>query len=400
MSDATANQLRLVRDACARLEGDAGNSAAIATVLAELIAGEALPPATGNVGEEKAWLRSFETLAEKERTARASGGVEALDHDALAGFIATAIPGEAVKIVSSNTVSRGMSKKTVLVTLAGNKTLPTNIALRIDRTANNYLGTTVLDEMPLLELLWAHGARIPQPFVLEPTGEVIGDPFIIFASATGVPVGGNYVLPPRGAELIADVASCLAKIHAVPVDNWPRPDQPQGPAHFDKEFDDYLNDWHDLGETSAIMEACFDWVQVNRALAYGPPSFVHNDYNFNNMLIEDKMVSAVLDWEFGHVGTAAADLGYFWYAAEGGSSFAEFLTAYQAAGGCNPPKEQIDFYILWGQLRLAVMGFMAVRNLEQGLFDDVRYGMSRWHRRQGLLRVSSLLEMLENGGIT
>ena len=51
----------------------------------------------------------------------------------------------------------------------------------------------------------------------------------------------------------------------------------------------------------------------------------------------------------------------------------------------------IDFYVMWRQLRLGVMGYKAVRNLQQGHFDDVRYGMARWHRL-ALLRLSALLE--------
>lgn len=394
MSAALANQLRLVRDAVARPGGAEAERAAMLVLLAELIGEADAPPPDADLAGDVARMRALETQCLSERDARTRDtAADSLDADALAAFLST-LPGEdAVRVTSARTVSRGMSKKTVLVRVDGARTLPADLALRVDRTANNYLGTTVLDEWGPLELLWRHGAPIPQPFALEPGGRVIGDPFILFAQVGGEPVGSIYVPPGTNPGLIEHTAQCMARVHAVPVDPWPRTDQPQGDAFFDAQFADYHADWRALGERSAIMDACFDWIERRRAHAYGPPALTHDDFNFNNMLVENGRVAAVLDWEFAHVGTPAADLAYLWYAAQSASSFAAFLDAYEAAGGWRPPAAQLDFYRMWGQLRLGVMGFKAVRNLEEGHFDDVRYGMARWHRRQALLRLADLLDM-------
>lgn len=397
MSAAIANQLRLVRDAVARLGSpDSAAKDAIAVMLGELIGQQTLPLPTASATEEAAWLREVETLSLAERLPVArETATETLDRTALADFLNRAVPDEgSVSVIDAQTVSRGMSKKTVLVTLAGARTLPADLALRVDRSANNYLGTTVIDEWGPLERLWQNGARIPQPFALEPSGTVIGDPFIVFARAPGAPVGSIYAPPTRSPELIADVAGCMAKVHSVPVDAWPNATQPQGDAFFDAQHAEYLADWRALNERSAIMDACFDWIARHRELAYGPPALIHDDFNFNNMLVEGDRVSAVLDWEFAHVGTPAADVAYLWYAAQSASTFEHFLSAYEAAGGIRPPQPQLDFYLMWGQLRLGVMGFKAVRNLEDGHFDDVRFGMARWHRRQALFRLSDLLDRL------
>ena len=397
MSDAIANQLRLIRDALGRLEtSDTATKDAVAVLLSELIVTEAHQAPNADVKSETAYIHSIEEASSQERRPRSKEETpEALDTAALEKFLNSKIAGEGdIAVVSADTVSRGMSKKTVLVKLKGQRTLPAEIALRVDRSANNYLGTTVIDEWGPLELLWKHDARIPQPFILEPTGSVIGDAFIVFSKATGVPVGGNYVPPAHNPTLIADTAACMAKVHSVPVNNWPNASQPQGDAFFDAQFDEYLSDWRALNEKSAIMDACFAWIEKHRSLAYGPSVLVHDDFNYNNMLIENDRVSAILDWEFAHVGVAAADLAYLWYAATNASSWEAFLTAYTDAGGTRPPDDQLDFYLLWGQLRLAVMGYKAVRNLEEGMFDDVRYGMSRWHRRQGMRRLAELLERL------
>ena len=396
MSDALANQLRLIRDACVCPEADT----ALGIVLAELIAEQAtgLPAAT--IAEEFKRLNAVNALAIEERHSRQcqEQQEDSLNRAGLARFLHSAVPDkEAVEVVGSKTVSRGMSKKTVLVSVARGRSLPSSLVLRIDRSANNYLGTTVLDEYRVVTLLWEHGVRIPQPFALEPTGQVLGDPFIVFAKADGTAVGGNFAAPPPNPALVVDIAANLAKIHSVPTASWPRHDQPQGPMFIDQEIADYRADWASLNASSPITESCFDWIEANRARAYGPPALTHNDFNFNNFLVEGSVVNAVLDWEFAHVGTAAADLGYFYYSAEAVSSFRAFLAAYAAAGGNVPPDDQLDFYVLWGQLRLVVMCFKAVKSFEEGRFDDIRFGMTILHRRQALLRIAALLSRIDEG---
>jgi aminoglycoside phosphotransferase (APT) family kinase protein len=139
------------------------------------------------------------------------------------------------------------------------------------------------------------------------------------------------------------------------------------------------------------MEAGFRWIRENRRLGHGPPSIVHNDYNFNNILVYGDRVSAVVDWEFAHVGTPAADLGYIYYAAEHVASFDFFCAEYARAGGTVPDRQQLDFYIFWGQLRLGVMAFQGAQHVDAGRLLDIRFAMARQHRRRATLRVAERL---------
>ena len=55
-------------------------------------------------------------------------------------------------------------------------------------------------------------------------------------------------------------------------------------------------------------------------------------------------------------------------------------------------QEAIDFYRLWGQLRLAIMGWQVEVGFNKGEFTDVRYGFSgAITLRKAMLRGSSLL---------
>lgn len=397
MNSADAHQLRLVRDAVERLDIVPGEREPLRVLLAELIAKEALDLPRITIAQEASYQQALEELVSLERKGRerAADGDEGIDLPALGRFFRKTFPAEdSLEVVNADTVSRGMSKKTVLITLEGSRRLPRELVLRADRTANNYLGTTVVDEWGPVQLLWQHGARVPRPLALEPSGSVIGDPFLVFERASGSAGGGIYAPPGDNPALLIDMAACLASIHRVPTENWPVKGQPQGVAYFDAQFASHLADWEGTGEANAIMNASFDWIYRNRHLADGPLSVTHDDFNVNNVLIESNRVTAVLDWEFAHIGTPAADLGYLWYTAESLDSFGALLIAYESAGGTPPPAEQLQFYRLWGQLRLAVMGFKSVNALETGKFDDARFGIARWHRRRGLLRLAGLLEEL------
>lgn len=332
----------------------------------------------------------------KSSDAQAMPPDDGIDNAALQRYIAATMPGEQdVEVVDSHVISRGNSKKTVHVTLRGNQRLPGEIVLRIDRSANNFLGTKVIDEFPALGLLHDKGARIPQPFALESSGQVLGDPFIISAYVGGAAIGGNYVPPPRNEALITDIAQCLAQIHQIPVDSWHETgSEHDGRAHIDQEIDKVYRDWTELDETSPLIEAAFAWIRQHVHCAYGPASVVHNDFNFNNLLVEGSRVSAVVDWEFAHVGTPAADLGYFFYSALAVASVDDFLREYVRAGGIAPSPAQLDFYILWGQLRLAIMGYQSVRSLESGRFTDIRFSILLRYRRLGMLRVAAKLKEL------
>ena len=392
---ALANQLALVRDALLKAEhSDPRDGVMSEALLTELIAAERVKAAPDDAAGEIDWIERFDReMAAIRAPCEHIGTAEAdFDMPALAHFLSDH-NGAPATIMQSRTVSAGMSKKTVLITIDGAARLPARMALRVDRGANNYLGTTVVEEFDPLRFIWEGGARIPRPWLLEPTGTVIGDPFIVSDHVDGAPVGSIY-FPPAGPnpELLHDVAQCMAELHGIAAHDWPDHRQPRGDAFFDAQLDQHRADWTALSATSAIMDRAFDWIQANRTLAYGPPAIVHDDFAFNNMLVKDNRVAAVVDWEFAHVGTAAADIAYLWYAAEHMNSFAGFLDAYAASGGMVPPAEQLEFYRLWGQLRLGVMGFKAVRNFEEGKFDHVRFAMCLVARRMALQRIGRFLQ--------
>ncbi len=113
--------------------------------------------------------------------------------------------------------------------------------------------------------------------------------------------------------------------------------------------------------------------QLNRYLAGQQASLVHGDFNALNILVTENRgrwcVSAVLDWEFAHAGTALFDVGNFLRNEEKypGMS-AAFIAAYQ-----NAAKDGAKLPENWRQLsRLAdlnsLLEFLTVAEARQELF--------------------------------
>jgi hypothetical protein len=208
-------QLRLRRDT---LRGIPEVPApAIALLNEMLVRQQGLPArAKDTVAAERAYWHGYAAAVSAEAVPAVTAMADEFDTTALQAWLRT-LPGEAaVRVLEARTASRGFSKKTVVVRLAQGAVLPDEIALRIDQKFN-YLATTVVDEYPWLAQLWKHGARIAQPFALEASGRVLGQPFLVSAKVGGGAVGGNYAPPPRNAALLADAAAVLAGIHAVPL---------------------------------------------------------------------------------------------------------------------------------------------------------------------------------------
>lgn len=309
---------------------------------------------------------------------RAAASFSAEEMRALRDFIREHVAGETkVEVTGARLASMGYSKKTILVGLNENRILPGEVVVRMDQ-AFNFLGTTVLDEYRVVKLLHAHEAPVPRPYALEPTGSVLGHPFILFARVAGNLVGTSYFPPPRNDRLTESIARALATIHATPLAALEAIDLPgaTGAPFIQSEIERVHRDWKALdGYCAPTLDAAFAWIRANVDKAHGRRTIVHNDFNYHNFLVVGDALEAVLDWEFAHIGNPAADLGYFHEVAERNGGFDLFLDAYAAAGGEIPSRDELDFYILWAHVRFGVMGYQSEAGLNSGRFDDIRYAV-------------------------
>ena len=74
----------------------------------------------------------------------------------------------------------------------------------------------------------------------------------------------------------------------------------------------------------------------------------------HNLLIENDDVTAFLDWETVVIGTPGEDVGYTYYQMTQIMAWDEFVSTYEATAGVKLDRRQLDFYTLWGSVRIAI----------------------------------------------
>jgi aminoglycoside phosphotransferase (APT) family kinase protein len=115
-----------------------------------------------------------------------------------------------------------------------------------------------------------------------------------------------------------------------------------------------------------------DWLLVNMQSAPEELRLVHGDFRPANFLVDDGRISALLDWEMAHLGDPVEDLGWYTcslYRAEHfpeGWTVEDFLARYVERGGVEPDPARLRFWQIFAELKLAIIGLRAVRNVEEG----------------------------------
>jgi aminoglycoside phosphotransferase (APT) family kinase protein len=310
------------------------------------------------------------------------------------------MPGLAVD--SLDIISGGYSKLTLRARLRGCDEAPKNIILRVDRPENQKLvGTRVADEYPLLIALYERGVCVPQPYALESSGAVLGAPAIVLAEVAGRTVGDLFEFPAQSRDLGVQIAQQLARIHAMPeslIAGSMKPPSDDMVGMIRQEVEGFRAGWKALARPSGIIEAAFHCVDKNMHLSAGRRAFIHGDFGLHNILVDRGRITAVLDWEFARLGNPAVDLGWFYYAADHLVGWDRFLSDYAGAGGLVPPREQLNFYRLWGALRFAVLCAQVDAGFNAGLLSEIDYAIpGNLYLRTQLMRVAEALAVFQAG---
>ncbi|MET0167413.1 MAG: phosphotransferase family protein [Vicinamibacterales bacterium] len=293
------------------------------------------------------------------------------DEKALLAFIRSAFPKEGdVEIRSSGFISGGTSKFTMLITLNNARSLPAEIVLRGDATGM-FGGAPVSYEYRLIKAVYENGGCVPKPLAVESSGSVFGAPFMLLEKRSGVSIGHMQNLPRTpNPPLCADIAAKLAALHLIPVSTfgtWINGADVSSSAWALRWIEEGYRNWATCEMPSTVFSTAFDWLRRHAPINdRAPRTLVHGDYGLNNLLVEGSAVTAILDWEFSHLGNPAYDLGYFRCMAEPLSSWEHFLAAYESAGGPLPDKSQLDYATIFASTRLGVMTTQVTRAFLSG----------------------------------
>jgi aminoglycoside phosphotransferase (APT) family kinase protein len=231
-----------------------------------------------------------------------------------------------------------------------------------ERVSNTAVGLEA--EAELLRAAAAAGVPVPAVrHVLTPE-DGMGHGFIMTFVA-GETLGGRIVRDPRFAEarprLARQCGEILARIHAIPPAAQPTLKR-SAPAEL-------LAQWRASYDATnwprPVFDLTFAWLEAHVPPPLAEPRLVHGDFRNGNLMIDERGVAAVLDWELAHVGDPMEDLGWicvnpwrFGAVDKPVGGFGErddLYDGYEAASGATIDRAHVRFWEVLGALKWGVM---------------------------------------------
>lgn len=248
--------------------------------------------------------------------------------------------------------------------------VPNKMVLRKDYpTQMNEASLTRLQEYRLMARAHETGVKVAKMRFICDDPDVLGLPFFLMDFVDGISVGRQVMKAPEleqaRALLPEQLAQQLALIHQIRVDDFdflPRPPQDESPTR--AVVDEVYAVLDMLGVKSPTFEFCLRWA-LNHAPSVDRITFVHGDFRIGNILVNPNGLSAVIDWEFGHIGDPREELGYIcmrdWrfgndHLHMGGLAPREgFIRAYEQFSGVTIDRSAVDWWEIMGNIRWGVI---------------------------------------------
>ena len=211
----------------------------------------------------------------------------------------------------------------------------------------------------------AHAAGVPVPELVvdgSSSGE-LGNPFLIVAAVEGETIARKILRDDRFASargrLTADIGSAMARLHTIDPSTVPSLVE-QDQVSF------YRGVLDQLGEPHPVFEVAFRWLEANRPVT-SATTVVHGDFRLGNVMVDERGLAAVLDWELAHIGDPMEDLGWVCVRAwrfggpspvAGIGAYEELFDAYEAAGRPRPRADTVRWWEVLGTLKWGIMCIM------------------------------------------
>lgn len=230
--------------------------------------------------------------------------------DRLQAWLADNVP-DAAPAVSARLITGGRSNLTYVIGCSGGA----RIVLRRPPAGRWDAGAhDVLREHRILTALDRTSVPVPAPLGACGDPAVIGAPFYVMRHVDGVVLdseqrAGQYS-PPQRWRLGMELVEILARMHTLSPGRHGLGDLSPPGGYAVRQ----LRRWSRLWDNQASRDLPAVREALGRLQAAVPladkRALVHHDYRLGNVIIADRAIRAVLDWELAALGDPAADLGY------------------------------------------------------------------------------------------
>jgi aminoglycoside phosphotransferase (APT) family kinase protein len=212
--------------------------------------------------------------------------------------------GSPVELCEARLLAGGASKEAWAVDVtAGGETLE----LLVRRAAGGVIHIETLPlehEYRVIEAAFAAGVRVPRPVGY--LGELDGREAFATERVEGETIGRRIVSRPELAEgrasLPLQLAEELAKVHSIAADDLPFLHAGDVLGRLEQELDS-------VGEPHPAIELGLHWLRAHRPVPLDPV-VLHGDFRIGNVVVSERGLEYVLDWEFAHLGDPREDVAW------------------------------------------------------------------------------------------
>ncbi len=294
-----------------------------------------------------------------------------MDQQALRSWVAEAAGGEVVRF---ERLGGGNSREAWLADVArGGQTL--ELLLRRDAGGGPMSGTELSIERESRVYRALAGGPVPVPRV-----HGVARDAVLLDRVPGRAQWATLVDPAERESVSRHFVEILADLHRMDprrldLPGFPLPTSPEDHARCDLALWERLYDRH-VGRPNPFVRFGLAWLRRNAPLSVARTVLVHGDCGTGNFLFHDGSVSAVLDWEFSHIGDPVDDLGCIvLHDFVQGSDLSPYFTLYRDLADVEVERSKLLYYLAFMSLRCLVACSIALgatnRSMERGVYLSV-----------------------------
>jgi aminoglycoside phosphotransferase (APT) family kinase protein len=297
----------------------------------------------------------------------------------------------------------GASKEAWLLDLSQNNETLELIMRRAGGGAMNLEQLSLEEEFRVLEAAFVAGVTVPKPMVYLP--DVFGREAFISQRVRGEAVGRRIVSRPEfsvaRAELPKRMAEELAKIHAVNPSSLTFLPNSGGETGAKRSIARLYAELDSVNEPHPTIELALHWLRTHEPPSHGE-TLVHGDFRIGNLMLSETTLTAVLDWEFAHLGDPAEDLAWTliraWRFGQdhlhlGGIGELEpYLTHYNTLTKRNISPTNLHYWEIMGNVKWAVAALTQAKRHLNGLERSVELAVLGRLSAEMELEIIHLLE--------
>ena len=313
---------------------------------------------------------------------------EPLNEENLSAYLRKKLGDETALAFNITTLAGGFGKETTLFSVAS-RNFNADLVMRRDTPINvfgNLECHIAANEFPVIKAVHSRGIAAPEPLWCELLPQIIKGPaYSIVRRVPGMVIGDATGGTGKiSRDLQGMLAQTIASIHALPPLVELRGIAAHDPElrevkagecvrqHIAAYYRFYLDSAH---IATPVLHGLFNWLLAHVPESDDATTLVHGDFGFHNLLFDAGKLTAVLDWEFSHVGDPGEDLAYVRNMMGSQIEWPLFLEDYRQAGGRVPDERRLLFYEIWSHVRNTTSTVILAQQFESGRLRHVKYGM-------------------------